>query len=214
MNQDRWRICRNCGQRCWVALTVAADENFFDLGGTSLLLIEMHARLTANLHRLLRWWICSRFQHLASGSAAFRGAGRQVEKPAQRRLRGQRQRAAMLARRPGMNAHENFSRRTLPERMDPDERSFAKCGRHHWSCRTFSGRGECGAVLAEPVRRSRIGSSRLQTQELEDGLTAAQRGKGKYVAARAMLDNVDMFDAEFFRILPREAESPIRSNAC
>ena len=42
--------------------------------------------------------------------------------------------------------------------------------------------------------------------ELEDGLTEAQRAKGKYVAARAILDNVDMFDADFFRILPREAE--------
>ena len=46
----------------------------------------------------------------------------------------------------------------------------------------------------------------IATAELEDGLTEAQRGKGKYVAARAILDNVDMFDAEFFRILPREAE--------
>ena len=27
--------------------TVGADENFFDLGGTSLLLIEMHAKLAA-----------------------------------------------------------------------------------------------------------------------------------------------------------------------
>ena len=46
----------------------------------------------------------------------------------------------------------------------------------------------------------------IATEELEDGLTEAQRGNGKYVAARALLDNVDMFDAEFFRILPREAE--------
>ena len=46
----------------------------------------------------------------------------------------------------------------------------------------------------------------IATEELQDGLTEAQRAKGKYVAARAILDNVDMFDAEFFRILPREAE--------
>ncbi|MDR5727769.1 MAG: amino acid adenylation domain-containing protein [Terriglobia bacterium] len=42
--------------------------------------------------------------------------------------------------------------------------------------------------------------------ELEDGLTAAQRSRGKYVAARAVLKDVDLFDAEFFHILPREAE--------
>lgn len=41
--------------------------------------------------------------------------------------------------------------------------------------------------------------------ELEDGLTEDQRANGKYVAARAILDGVDMFDADFFRILPREA---------
>lgn len=46
----------------------------------------------------------------------------------------------------------------------------------------------------------------IPEQELEDGLTAGQRGQGKYIAARAVLDDVDMFDAEFFRILPREAE--------
>lgn len=46
----------------------------------------------------------------------------------------------------------------------------------------------------------------IAEQELEDGLTAAQRGQGKYVAARAVLENVDLFDAEFFHILPREAE--------
>ncbi|MGA8287264.1 MAG: beta-ketoacyl synthase N-terminal-like domain-containing protein, partial [Acidobacteriaceae bacterium] len=43
----------------------------------------------------------------------------------------------------------------------------------------------------------------IATGELEDGLSEAQRAKGKYVAARAILDNVDLFDAEFFRILPR-----------
>ncbi|MES2221037.1 MAG: aminotransferase class III-fold pyridoxal phosphate-dependent enzyme, partial [Acidobacteriota bacterium] len=46
----------------------------------------------------------------------------------------------------------------------------------------------------------------IAVQDLDDGLTEAQRAKGKYVAARAILDNVDMFDADFFRILPREAE--------
>ncbi|MEO6966197.1 MAG: polyketide synthase, partial [Acidobacteriaceae bacterium] len=47
---------------------------------------------------------------------------------------------------------------------------------------------------------------RIPEQDLEDGLTAEQRSQGKYVAARALLENVDQFDAEFFHILPREAE--------
>ena len=46
----------------------------------------------------------------------------------------------------------------------------------------------------------------IPEHELQDGLTAAQRSQRKYIAARAVLDDVDMFDADFFRILPREAE--------
>lgn len=46
----------------------------------------------------------------------------------------------------------------------------------------------------------------IAEQELDDGLTAEQRSEGKYVAARALLKNVDLFDAEFFHFLPREAE--------
>lgn len=47
---------------------------------------------------------------------------------------------------------------------------------------------------------------RIAERDLEDGLTAEQRGQGNYVAARALLENVDKFDAEFFHLLPREAE--------
>ena len=46
----------------------------------------------------------------------------------------------------------------------------------------------------------------IPESELEDGLSAAERSQGKYVAARVLLDNVDQFDAEFFHFLPREAE--------
>ncbi len=45
----------------------------------------------------------------------------------------------------------------------------------------------------------------IATEDLEDGLTEAQRAEGKYIPARAVLDNVDLFDADFFRVLPREA---------
>ncbi len=46
----------------------------------------------------------------------------------------------------------------------------------------------------------------IADHELEDGLSAVERSQGRYVAARALLDNVDQFDAEFFHFLPREAE--------
>jgi amino acid adenylation domain-containing protein len=47
---------------------------------------------------------------------------------------------------------------------------------------------------------------RIPELELEDRLSAGERAQENYVAARALLENVDLFDAEFFRFLPREAE--------
>ncbi len=46
----------------------------------------------------------------------------------------------------------------------------------------------------------------IPEHELEDRLAAAERAQGNYVAARALLEGVDLFDAEFFHFLPREAE--------
>jgi hypothetical protein len=88
---------------------VAADENFFDLGGTSLLLIEMHSRLNAEF----AWTpsLVDMFAYPTSRSLAARLCTCQsarVEAGAGE-LRGQRQRAAMLARRPGMQAQKSSS---------------------------------------------------------------------------------------------------------
>ncbi len=94
-------------QEMWATLlgrtAVAADENFFDLGGTSLLLIEMHARLRAEFASTPA--LVDMFAYPTSRSLALRlcaGKAPKVE-VGTGELRGQRQRAAMLARRPGMH---------------------------------------------------------------------------------------------------------------
>jgi hypothetical protein len=93
-------------QELWATLlgrtAVAADENFFDLGGTSLLLIEMHARLHAEFAATPS--LVDMFAFPTSRSLAARLCVGQSIKPegGAGELRGQRQRAAMLARRPGM----------------------------------------------------------------------------------------------------------------
>lgn len=93
-------------QQMWAALlgreAVGADENFFDLGGTSLLLIEMHARVNAEFSSIPS--LVDMFAFPTSRMLAARlCAGQQATgKAAAGELRGQRQRAAMLARRPGM----------------------------------------------------------------------------------------------------------------
>jgi hypothetical protein len=97
-------------QGMWATLlgrtAVAADENFFDLGGTSLLLIEMHARLHTEFASTPS--LVDMFAYPTSRSLAARlCAGRQAKVEAGAgELRGQRQRAAMLARRPGMQAQK------------------------------------------------------------------------------------------------------------
>jgi hypothetical protein len=97
-------------QELWATLlgrtAVAADENFFDLGGTSLLLIEMHARLHGEFASTPS--LVDMFAYPTSRSLAARlsaGQATKVEAGAGE-LRGQRQRAAMLARRPGMQAQK------------------------------------------------------------------------------------------------------------
>ncbi|MEO8242236.1 MAG: amino acid adenylation domain-containing protein [bacterium] len=45
---------------------------------------------------------------------------------------------------------------------------------------------------------------RFTPEDLEDG--SARRSDPNYVPARSVLDDVDMFDARFFNIMPREAE--------
>jgi amino acid adenylation domain-containing protein len=95
-------------QELWATLlgrtAVAADENFFDLGGTSLLLIEMHARLHAEFGSTPS--LVDMFAYPTSRTLAARLCAGQAVKvlAGAGELRGQRQRAAMLARRPGMQA--------------------------------------------------------------------------------------------------------------
>ena len=94
-------------QQMWATLlgrtAVGADENFFDLGGTSLLLIEMHAKLAAQFASTPS--LVDMFAFPTSRILAGRlFAGQQTSgKTGAAEIRGQRQRAAMLARRPAMN---------------------------------------------------------------------------------------------------------------
>ncbi len=90
-------------QQMWAASlgrpSVGSDESFFDLGGTSLLLIEMHARLKTQFAATPS--LVDMFAFPTPRSLAERlYAGRTSSCPSQgAEQRGQRQRAAMLARR-------------------------------------------------------------------------------------------------------------------
>ncbi|RVT85288.1 amino acid adenylation domain-containing protein [Rhodobacteraceae bacterium CCMM004] len=47
--------------------------------------------------------------------------------------------------------------------------------------------------------------SQFDRDEMEDALSPQERADPSYVAARPVLDGIDMFDARFFGVLPREA---------
>lgn len=55
------------------------------------------------------------------------------------------------------------------------------------------------------LREGRHGVTRFRTDELEDGFDARTRADPDYVPARPILTDVEMFDAEFFGMTPREA---------
>jgi amino acid adenylation domain-containing protein len=48
--------------------------------------------------------------------------------------------------------------------------------------------------------------TRFSVSEIEDAFSAAERANGAYVRARSVLDGVEMFDAVFFGMKPRDAE--------
>lgn len=111
-------------QLMWARLlsrtSVGADENFFDLGGTSLLLIEMHARLETqflSVPSLVDMFAFPTPHALAARLFAGPQTGGEIQVAEQR---GQRQRKAMLAQRARL-ATSRVSVRRLPERMAVDD---------------------------------------------------------------------------------------------
>jgi hypothetical protein len=82
---------------------VGRDDNFFDLGGHSLLLVQVSSHLYSAIHQQVSLIELFQFptvralaQHLAGGEVM-----RSLEKS---RLRGERQRALLLRRRRGARA--------------------------------------------------------------------------------------------------------------
>ncbi len=62
------------------------------------------------------------------------------------------------------------------------------------------------AELWANLRGGREAISRFTTDQLEDDFDVATRSRPDYVAARSILSDADMFDADFFSMMPRDAE--------
>lgn len=144
---------------------------FFEQGGTSLQMIEMH-------HELHSWGyadlsIVELFQH-----ATIRSLTQRLVKSAPASLNSEAKKPSSMTS--GMIAIVGMAGRF------PGASSPAKLWKN----------------FVDGVEAIRTFSD----AELEDSFDETTRKSGQYVKARAILDDVETFDAEFFGMLPKEAE--------
>jgi amino acid adenylation domain-containing protein len=161
---------------------VSADDNFFDLGGHSLLLVRVHARLTERLRAEVP--IAELFQHptLASLAAFLDARGGASPAPPVRR-----------------SARPSF--RPRGEEGGEYGMAVAVVG--------MSGRFPGARSLDEfwrNLRQGVDGITRFGDEELlAAGVAPAQLRDPRYVRARGVLADVEMFEPGFFGLSPREA---------
>ena len=160
--------------------TVGVDDNFFDLGGHSLRMAKVHARLKEALGReislieLFQYPTVSSLARHLSGSGA--SAGEETAAPVSRR-----------ARRAGN-----------PD-IAPDIAIIGMSGR-------FPGAKGVDELWRNLVA-GREGITFFTAEELlAAGVSPATVANPNYVRAKGILGDVDQFDASFFGLNPRETE--------
>ncbi|HEX7243620.1 MAG TPA: beta-ketoacyl synthase N-terminal-like domain-containing protein, partial [Longimicrobiaceae bacterium] len=158
---------------------VGAGDNIFDLGGHSLLLVQVHSRLQARFPG--RVALIDLFEHRTLGDLAARlDRGRVAETPVGR---SPAPAAGSTGRsRPGRDMAVVGMAGRFPGARDVDElwRNLRAGGR---SVRRFSD---------EELRAA--------------GVPRRERNSPGYVPAGGVLEGAELFDAAFFGVTPREAE--------
>ncbi len=185
----------------WQALlpvdAVGLDDNFFDLGGHSLLLVRMATRLQDTFHKDIS--VMDLFQHATvREQAEFLGS----EENGENLSRDMRNRAI----RQGFPFEKRISFRRAGEGLKPGSvevpDGIAVIG---MACR-FPGAINVNHFwknLREGVESIR----HFTDEELASmGVPSEICNAPNYVKAAAMLDDIDMFDAAFFGYSPKEAE--------
>ncbi|HEX8149651.1 MAG TPA: amino acid adenylation domain-containing protein [Pyrinomonadaceae bacterium] len=166
---------------------VGLEDNFFDLGGHSLLLIQVRSKLGATLGRELP--VLELFEYPTISLLAAR-MNEQLEpgdagNPAEQLMAQAQQRA-----------------RTRRHSEADGDRAIAVIG--------MAGRFPGARSLEEFWKNLRLGVesvSRFSTEEARAaGVSERLLSDERYVRAGSVLDDVELFDAEFFAVTPREAE--------
>ena len=177
---------------------VGPDDNFFDLGGDSLGLIEVHSEL----------------QKRARPRAVDHGPLRIHDRPIARRPPGRDLGAGdgdgiFSGRGPGAEA-EGSDRATEP-RDEAPRMSDARADRalDGVAIIGMAGRFPGAGSVADFWRNIRDGVESIahfRVENLEVPDAASRASNPDYVRARGTIEGADLFDAAFFGILPREAD--------
>lgn len=156
---------------------VGRDDNFFELGGSSLLAVRLAEQI-----RHEGW------QGGAPGTPRV-AAPTIFQNPTPARL------AAVLE---GAHAMAIATRAPRADVAREPIAIVAMSGR-------FPGAGDVEAFW-DNLCEGRDSITKFRIDELDPSVSAADRADPGYVAARGVIDNVELFDAGFFGIGPREAE--------
>jgi pristinamycin I synthase-3/4 len=198
---------------------VGRDDNFFDAGAHSLLLVRVAAELTRRLGRAVAVVDLFRFptvaalaRHLGNEEADAAPPDRAVF--AQRAAERSRRRAGREApfgaatdvRRDEMVNEATKSPTTDPDRApDAPEVAFEQIAVIGMACR-YPGAADPGELWRN-LRDGVESITRLSDEELAaEGVPAELIDDPSYVKAGGLLDGPELFDAEFFGFTPREAE--------
>ncbi|MBV9774812.1 MAG: non-ribosomal peptide synthetase, partial [Gemmatimonadetes bacterium] len=175
---------------------VGVGDNVFDLGGHSLLLVQVHARLQARFPD--RVALIDLFEHRTLGAlAAYLDRRGGTEAPAGRRAPAV-PRAKRSRRSAGPGRRVARTRAPARTRTGYEVAVIGMAGR-------FPGArdlDEFWSNLRSGVRSVR----RFSDEELKAaGVSRRDRGAPSYVPAGGAMEDVELFDAAFFGVTPREA---------
>ncbi|HEX2092756.1 MAG TPA: condensation domain-containing protein, partial [Longimicrobiaceae bacterium] len=181
-------------------------DNFFDLGGHSLLLVQVHSRLQERFPD--RVALTDLFAHPTLGTLAahldHRGA---TETPRVRPARARTEARRAPAPQPGAERPGRVVPTPLPE--PPMNSSAGSPSGREVAIVGMAGRFPGASGIDEFWRNLRTGTRSLRRFTEEElaaaGVPERELRSPGYVPVSGVLDDVELFDAAFFGFTPREA---------